>query len=163
MKLSLEIQQRTEMHLRAAIPPSAMSSGTWAGHSRFNKGALRRVEASMAKATAHPDHQLISSEDVEGTAVYDSAGKKIGTIDHLMIEKISGRITHAVMSFGGVLGLGHSHHPLSWSLLKYNTALGGYETNVTGDQLKDMPAFSDDDSLNSRRNADTQINVRHFL
>ena len=68
----------------------------------------------MASATAHPNHQLISSEDVEGTNVYDMKGTTIGEIDHLMIDKISGRVTYAVMSFGGFLGLGHSHYPIPW-------------------------------------------------
>ena len=45
----------------------------------------------MATATVHPNHQLISSEDVEGTNVYDMKGKNIGDIDHLMIDKILGR------------------------------------------------------------------------
>jgi sporulation protein YlmC with PRC-barrel domain len=98
----------------------------------------------MATATVHPNHQLISSEDVEGTKVYDPKGSKIGEIDHLMIDKISGRVTYAVMSFGGFLGLGHSHYPLPWSALKYNVRLDGYETNVTEQQLRDAPAFSDD-------------------
>jgi sporulation protein YlmC with PRC-barrel domain len=52
----------------------------------------------MATSTVHPNHQLISSEDVEGTNVYDVNGKKIGEIDHLMIDKVSGRVTYAVMS-----------------------------------------------------------------
>lgn len=98
----------------------------------------------MATATAHPNRTLISSEDVEGTDVYDPSGTKIGEIDHLMIDKVSGRVTYAVMSFGGFLGLGHSHHPLPWGTLRYNTRLDGYETSVTEAQLKDAPAFSDD-------------------
>ena len=98
----------------------------------------------MPAATAHPDHLLISSEDVEGTNVYDINGEKIGEIDHLMIAKFSGRVTYAVMSFGGFLGLGHSHYPLPWDTLKYNPKLAGYETNVTEAQLRDAPAFSDD-------------------
>lgn len=98
----------------------------------------------MAYATTHPNHQLISSEDVEGTNVYDLTGKKIGEVDHLMIDKISGKVAYAVMSFGGFLGLGHSHYPLPWSALKYNTKLDGYETSVTETQLRDAPAFSDD-------------------
>jgi hypothetical protein len=93
----------------------------------------------MASATAHPNHQLISSEDVEGVNVYDMQGKKIGEID-----KISGRVSYAVMSFGGFIGLGHSHYPLPWGALKYNTKLNGFETGVTEAQLKDAPAFSDD-------------------
>ena len=53
--------------------------------------------------TAHPNHALISSEDVEGTAVFNRKGDKIGEIDHLMINKVSGHVTYAVMSFGGFL------------------------------------------------------------
>ena len=80
----------------------------------------------MASATAHPNHQLISSEDVEGTDVYYLKGNKVGEIDHLMIDKISGRVTYAVMSFGGFLGLGHSHYPLPWGALKYSPRRNGF-------------------------------------
>lgn len=98
----------------------------------------------MANVTVHPDHRLISSEDVEDTTVYSTGGEEIGSIDHLMIEKMSGKIAYAVMSFGGFLGLGHSHYPVPWGALKYDTELGGYVTGVTESQLRDAPAFSDD-------------------
>jgi len=98
----------------------------------------------MTTATIHPNHSLISSEDVEGTDVYDPRGNKIGSIDHLMIDKPSGRISYAVMSFGGFLGIGHSHYPVPWSALKYDTSLDGYVTGITEAQLRDAPAFSDD-------------------
>ena len=113
----------------------------------------------MASATAHPNHQLISSEDVEGVNVYDMTGKKIGEIDHLMIDKVSGRVTYAVMSFGGFLGLGHSHYPIPWAALKYDAKQGGYVTGITEKQLKDAPAFSDDSW--SDRNWETQT-YRHY-
>jgi hypothetical protein len=64
----------------------------------------------MERATAHPSHRCISSEDVQGTEVYGADGKHIGEIDHLIIDKISGRVGYAIMSFGGFLGLGHSHY-----------------------------------------------------
>jgi len=98
----------------------------------------------MATTTVHPNHQLISSEDVEGANVYGIDDRKVGEIDHLIIDKVSGRVVYAVMSFGGFLGLGHSHYPLPWAALKYNTALDAYRTGVTEQQLKDAPAFSDD-------------------
>ena len=98
----------------------------------------------MTKATAHPDHRLISSEDVQGTDVYGVGDEVIGEIDHLLIEKVSGRVSYAVMSFGGFLGLGHSHYPIPWSALKYDTGLGGYRTGITESQLRDAPQFSDD-------------------
>jgi hypothetical protein len=98
----------------------------------------------MATSTAHPNRNLISSEDVEGTNVYDMRGSKIGAIDHLMIDKVSGRVAFAVMSFGGFAGLGESHYPLPWGALNYDTGLDGYKTNVTESQLRDAPEFSDD-------------------
>jgi len=98
----------------------------------------------MASATQHPNHSLISSEDVEGTEVYDASEKHIGEVDHLMIDKVSGRVGYAVISFGGFLGLGHSHYPVPWGALKYDTSLGGFRTNISEQQLKDAPEFSDD-------------------
>jgi hypothetical protein len=113
----------------------------------------------MATATAHPNHSLISSEDVEGTNVYDMKGSKIGEIDHLMIDKVSGRVTYAVMSFGGFLGLGHSHYPIPWGALKYDSKSNGYVTGISEQQLKDAPAFSDDSWTD--RNWETQT-YRHY-
>lgn len=98
----------------------------------------------MAKATTHPSHQLISSEDVEGTEVYGPDRSNIGQIDHLMIDKGSGRVAYAVMSFGGFLGVGHSHYPVPWAALTFDTTLGGFRTNITEQQLRDAPEFSDD-------------------
>jgi hypothetical protein len=54
-----------------------------------------------------------------------------------MIDKVSGNVRYAVMSFGGFMGLGHKHHPLPWNSLKYDPERGGYVTNVTESQLKD--------------------------
>jgi len=45
---------------------------------------------------------------------YGPAGKHIGEIDHLIIDKMSGRVAYAVMSFGGFMGLGHNHYPIPW-------------------------------------------------
>src|SRR5690606_10557522 len=80
-------------------------------HRMFNE-----KEQSM-KSTAHGNHNFISSNDVQGTNVYGPGEDKVGTIDHLMIDKVSGRVHYAVMSFGGFLGLGHSHYPIPWPAL----------------------------------------------
>lgn len=98
----------------------------------------------MARATAHPDHSLISSEDVHGTDVIGADDEVIGEIDHLLIEKTSGRVAYAVMSFGGLLGLAHSHYPIPWSALKYDKSVASYRTGITVDQLGNAPEFSDD-------------------
>jgi sporulation protein YlmC with PRC-barrel domain len=60
---------------------------------------------------------LIGSDKVEGTAVYRSNGDKVGAIERVMIDKRSGKVAYAVMSFGGFLGIGEDYYPLPWSLL----------------------------------------------
>ena len=68
---------------------------------------------------------LISSDKVEGTAVYNREGDKLGSIHTLMIDKVSGKVAYAVMSFGGFLGMGDRYHPLPWNVLTYDTSQGG--------------------------------------
>ncbi len=86
--------------------------------------------------------QLIGSDKVEGTAVYNTRDEKLGTIDRVMIDKLSGKVAYAVMSFGGFLGIGDDHYPIPWSLLTYNTDLGGYEVNISDAQLRGAPRFT---------------------
>ncbi|MBR1140897.1 MULTISPECIES: PRC-barrel domain-containing protein [Bradyrhizobium] len=87
---------------------------------------------------------LIGSDKVEGTAVYGADDSKIGTIERVMIDKLSGRVSYVVLAFGGFLGLGNDHYPLPWQSLKYDTRLGGYVTGVTEEQLRGAPKYSDE-------------------
>lgn len=86
---------------------------------------------------------LVSSADVNGTAVYGSDRTKIGSIDHLMIDKQSGKVAYAAMGFGGFLGLGEDHHPVPWSKLRYDTAVDGFVTDITEQQVKTAPAATE--------------------
>jgi hypothetical protein len=104
---------------------------------------------------AGPIHGLIASDRVEGTNVYRSNGNKIGHIERIMIDKKTGQAAYAVMNFGGFLGLGGESYPLPWSVLTYNTKLGGYEVNVTDDQLKGAPKVGRDENWDDgTRNSD---------
>ena len=102
----------------------------------------------MAMAAATLDKRetssLIGSDKVEGTAVYRPNGDKLGTIERVMIDKLSGKVAYAVMSFGGFLGLGHDHYPIPWSLLRYDTRLEGYVVEMNDEQLKGAPRFTRD-------------------
>ena len=67
---------------------------------------------------------LIGSDKVEGTAVYGADDAQIGSIERVMIDKRSGKVSYAVLSFGGFLGIGDDHYPLPWNSLRYDTNLG---------------------------------------
>ena len=93
--------------------------------------------------TANPNFNLISSEAVEGTASMMRVA-----------PRWRNRSSHDRQSFRQrplrcdelweFLGLGHSHYPLPWNAIKYDDENQGYIANVTEEQLKDAPEFSDD-------------------
>jgi len=103
------------------------------------KMATRTQERPLDKRETS---NLIASDKVEGTPVYRLNGDNIGQIERVMIDKISGKVAYAVMSFGGFLGIGEDYYPLPWSLLRYNPTLGGYEVEITDQQLKNAPKYS---------------------
>jgi sporulation protein YlmC with PRC-barrel domain len=91
---------------------------------------------------------LIGSDKVQGTAVYGPDQTKIGSIERVMIDKQSGRVSYAVLGFGGFLGVGNDHYPIPWQSLKYDTSLGGYVTGLTESQLRGAPRYGDDREWN---------------
>jgi PRC-barrel domain protein len=101
---------------------------------------------------------LIGSDKVEGTDVYRPGGDKIGKIERVMIDKVTGNVAYAVMSFGGFLGLGGDYYPVPWSLLTYNERFGGYEVDIVEAQLKGAPTFRRDEAWDySDRDRERQL------
>jgi len=84
-------------------------------------------------------NRLIASNRIAGTAVYQPDGEHIGSVHNFMVDKLSGKVAYAVMSFGGFLGIGERYHPLPWDTLKYDPELGGYVVNVSRAQLESGP------------------------
>jgi hypothetical protein len=92
--------------------------------------------------TLDENASVISAGKVTGTAVYNTDGDHLGAIHDVMLDKRSGRIAYAVMSFGGFLGIGERYHTLPWAILKYDTRQGGYVVGLTIDQLKAAPSYA---------------------
>jgi hypothetical protein len=125
------------------LQPIARNRGVPATFLLGNKpGANMQTQQQTARnLSARETGGLIGSDMVEGTAVYRPNGERIGTIERVMIDKRNGKVRHAVMSFGGFLGMGNDHYPIPWSLLVYNERLGGYEVGVSDEQLRGAPRF----------------------
>ncbi|MET0240503.1 MAG: PRC-barrel domain-containing protein [Sphingobium sp.] len=95
----------------------------------------------MADIGTYERSSLIASDRVEGTAVFDLKGERLGSISRLMIGKTSGQVDCAVLSFGGFLGIGNEHYPIPWSMLSYDVTKGGYAVDLDKDRLKDAPRY----------------------
>jgi hypothetical protein len=89
-------------------------------------------------------HQMIASDRVEGTSVRRPNGDKIGHIERLMIDKVTGQVSYAILSFGGFLGMGGNLLPLPGGKLHYNTRFEAYELDIDDGELKRAPSFRAD-------------------
>ena len=86
-------------------------------------------------------NDLVESDDVIGTNVYDANGEHVGSVERLIIGKRHGRVAHAVLSFGGVWGFGADYYPVPWSALTYDEDLGGLRVNITREQVENAPKY----------------------
>ena len=90
--------------------------------------------------------RLIYSDKVENTPVYNPKGERLGKVHHLMIDKYTGQVAYAVMSFGGFLGIGENYYPLPWEMLTYDTRFGGYVVDLDRSRLEKAPSYSSTDA-----------------
>lgn len=105
----------------------------------FDSAAGLQLDPSADGLEVDESRRLIASDKVEGTAVYDPTGERLGTVVNFMVDKVTGQVAYVVMSFGGFLGLGESHHPLPWRALRYDVRLGGYVVDIDKDRLAASP------------------------
>jgi len=95
--------------------------------------------------TATVETKLILASRVEHTPVFNKHGERIGHIADLSIDRVSGEVVYAIMSFGGFLGIGQRFHPLPWRMLTYDPAQGGYVVALERQVLADAPHYDADE------------------
>jgi len=87
------------------------------------------------------NHRLILGSRVNGTPVFNKEGERIGHVADLSIERTTGRVAYAIMSFGGFLGIGEKFHPIPWSLLDYDVERDGYVVPLDKAALEGAPNY----------------------
>ncbi|MGF1548988.1 MAG: PRC-barrel domain-containing protein [Sphingomonadaceae bacterium] len=144
---------RVGIGVGAAAAVAGVAGATYAG---ARKLGLVGGEGGASRDGGEDDFQLrletdenlrlISSKKVEGTPVVNRDGEHLGRIDAVMIDKYTGRVAYAIMSFGGLFGLGSSLFPLPWPLLDYEEEQDGYVLDISKEELKDAPRFEPNDA-----------------
>ena len=96
--------------------------------------------------TTHTGHtNAIPASRVIGTAVYNTAGASIGTIEDVMLEKSSNGIMFAVIGFGGFLGIGEKYHAFRGRRSTTRRAAAATSCRSPRTQLEAAPAYSIND------------------
>ena len=94
----------------------------------------------MATVSGHTS--AIRAKKVIGTDVKDAAGRSMGKVEDIVLDKLSSNIMFAIIGFGGFLGIGEKYHPVPWSTLDYDETAGGYVVNMSKEELKAAPSYS---------------------
>jgi sporulation protein YlmC with PRC-barrel domain len=111
----------------------------WISVGRRAKGAWENEHWHLRASRCR---NSLRAKKVIGTDVKDPAGKSIGKVEDILLEKQSNNIMYAVVGFGGFLGMGEKYHPLPWRVLNYDDKQGAYIVNLTKEQLAAAPADS---------------------
>lgn len=93
----------------------------------------------MTTSSGHTTAILASK--VKGTSVYNNAGEKIGTVEDIVLDKLSNQIMFAALGFGGLMGIGEKYYPVPWSMLDYSEDMGGYVVPLDKARIENAPAY----------------------
>ncbi|MDF3054273.1 MAG: PRC-barrel domain containing protein [Gammaproteobacteria bacterium] len=87
---------------------------------------------------------IVSSRQVVGVAVKSPAEEDLGKIEEIMLDKFSGTVRYAVLSFGGFLGMGDKLFAIPWKSFSYNPEFEAFILNVSKEKLENAPGFDKD-------------------
>ena len=91
-----------------------------------------------------PGPELMGADTLLGNDVYNTAEEDLGDIREFMIDMASGKVAYAVLSFGGILGMGDKLFAVPFAALKLDTVNKRFTLDVTKDAMKNAPGFDKD-------------------
>lgn len=97
-------------------------------------------------SSVHTRNRFVASNLVEATTIFTRDGHKLGSLHSFIVDKLTGQVAFAVLSFGGFLGLGQKYHPVPWTLLSYDFERGGYLLTLDKAVLEGSPSYRPDDA-----------------
>jgi len=104
------------------------------------------MQTSKIKQT-DPDRKfrsVLSASTLAGDSVRNAEGEDLGKISEIMIDIPSGRVAYAVLSFGGILGMGDKLFAVPWSALKVDEDEKCFILNVDKQTIEKAPGFDKD-------------------
>ncbi|HAY08674.1 MAG TPA: photosystem reaction center subunit H [Thauera sp.] len=113
---------------------------------RDNYGMYKAITSSTQGPDMEtgPGPQLMGADTLIGNEVVNRNGENVGEIKEIMLVVQSGRVSYAVLSFGGFLGVGKKLFAVPWSALKLDTENKRFILNVDKESLSDAPGFDKD-------------------
>ena len=84
---------------------------------------------------------LIRGNTFIGADVQNPQGQNLGDIKDIVIDRVSGRMAYAVVSFGGFLGMGEKLFAVPWGAFSQKADKDTFVLDVDKERLKNAPGF----------------------
>lgn len=91
-----------------------------------------------------PGPEIMAADTLQGDRVINIEGEELGSVRHIMIDVANGRVAYAVLSVGGVLGIGNKLFAVPWDSLALDTIEKCFVLDFDKDYLKKAPGFDKD-------------------
>ena len=91
-----------------------------------------------------PGPELMGAATLTGDSVVNQQDEDLGDIKEIMLDMRSGRVAYAVLSFGGLLGMGDKLFAVPWIALTLDTVNKRFVMNVDKSRLASAPGFDKD-------------------
>lgn len=115
----------------SSTPPSSQQSGA-------------HVLQRQPGGRSGPGPEVMAADTLQGDSVVNPQGDKLGTIEDIMLDVPGGRIAYAVLSFGGIMGMGDKLFAIPWSALTLDADNKCFVLDIPQDHLKNAPGFDKD-------------------
>ena len=106
-------------------------------------------------------NSLLSCSSIVGTEVKNRSNEKLGVVKELMINTHKGEICYAVLSFGGVLGIGDKYFAIPWESLYVDKEDEIMILDVSKEVLENSPGF-DKDNWPSSAKSEYLMKVKEY-
>jgi sporulation protein YlmC with PRC-barrel domain len=137
----------------SGLPGPDLGSTASVGRGARIEGARSAAEAERSERReagndywtgSGPGPKVMAADTLTGDDVYNDADQKLGEITDIMIDVPTGRVAYAVMSVGGVLGIGSKLLAIPWSALRLDTDRKCFRLNATLERVENAPGFDKD-------------------
>jgi sporulation protein YlmC with PRC-barrel domain len=112
------------------------------------------MQSSIKKTDPDKKYRrVLSASTLAGDSIRNPAGEDLGKLDQIMIDIPSGKVAYAVLSFGGVLGMGSKLFAVPWSALKVDEDQKCLILDANKKKLENAPGFDKDNWPNMADNS----------
>ncbi|HJW56770.1 MAG TPA: PRC-barrel domain-containing protein [Burkholderiaceae bacterium] len=119
--------------------PSTPSTGTTS-----SAGGGAHIVGQQHEYTGGPGPEVMAADTLQGDKVVNMHGDDLGKIEDIMLDVPNGRIAYAVLSFGGILGMGEKLFAIPWNALTMDADRECFILDIEEDRLKNAPGFDKD-------------------